>query len=110
MHLREILEDMGYKICSFATSGEEAIKIAKNEHPDVVLMDVKLCGEMDGIETAREIRSWFDIPIIYMSGYPDEVIKEKTESTAPYVYLAKPVRNIDVTEAIGSILQKKRNA
>jgi hypothetical protein len=38
------------------------------------------------------------------------VIKEKTESTAPYVYLAKPVRNIDVTEAIGSILQKKRNA
>ena len=110
MYLRNVLKGMGYKICSFAVSGEKAIKIVENEHPDVVLMDVKLRGKMDGIEAAREIRSRFDIPIIYISGYPEEVVKEKTEITKSYEFLAKPFDGFDAKEAIESVLLKKNNA
>ncbi len=68
--LRNELQDLGYSVCSLATSGEKAIKTAEQEKPDVVLMDIKLKGEIYGFETAREIHSRFGIKIIYMTCYP----------------------------------------
>ena len=104
--LRNELRDLGYSICSFAISGEKAIKTAQQERPDVVLMDIKLCGEMDGFETAREIRSRFGIPIIYMTGYPMSVFEGKEEINEPSEYLSKPVNINDVRDAIESVLKK----
>ncbi len=72
--LRNELQGLGYSICSLSTSGEKAIKTAEHEHPDVALMDVNLGGGMDGFEAAREIHSRFSIPIIYMTGYPVEMV------------------------------------
>ena len=75
--LRNELQGPGYSICSFANSGEKAIQTAEQEKPDVVLMDIKLKGELNGIEAASEIRSRFGISIIYMTGYSLELFKDK---------------------------------
>lgn len=63
-HIRRSLQNMGYSVSSVASSGEEAIKEIEEQVPDLVLMDIVLQSEMDGIETARQIRSRFNIPII----------------------------------------------
>ena len=106
--LRKDLQNLGYEVCSLASSGEKAIQIAENERPDVVLMDVRIQGEIDGIETAKDIRSRFGARSIFMTGYPDEKIKEKAGITEPYEYLVKPVESIDIKEAIESVFQKRK--
>ena len=102
------LKDLGYETCSLAAFGEKAIEIAENEKPDVVLMDIGLCGPMDGIEAAGQIKNRFGIPVIYMTGYADEKIKEKAGVTEAYEYLIKPVQSIDIKNAIDSVLQKQK--
>ncbi len=104
--LRGELQDLGYSVCSLATSGENAIKISAHEHPDVALMDIKLRGEMDGFEAAREIHKRFGIPIIYMTGYPVSFLKGKAEIRESYEYLAKPVESLDMKKKIDSTLKK----
>jgi CheY-like chemotaxis protein len=81
--LRNELQGLGYSISSFSTSGEKAIKTAEHELPDIVLMDIKLNGERDGIEADKEIHSRFGIPIIYMTGYPVSFLKGKAEIREP---------------------------
>jgi CheY-like chemotaxis protein len=106
--LRNELQEMGFSICSLTTSGEKAIKTAEIELPDIVLMDIKLHGEIDGIETAREIHSRFGIPIIYMTGYPVSFLKGKAEIRESYEYLSKPVESLDMKKAIDSALHKHK--
>ena len=103
------MKDQGFSVCSLVTSGEKAIKTAENELPDIVLMDIKLRGEMDGVETAREIHKRFGIPIIYMSGYPKETVLKQAGVQEPYdEYLSKPVEDLDMKKAIDSALHKHK--
>ena len=81
--LRSELKGTGYDVCALASSGEKAIKIAETEHPDVVLMDVRLRGEMDGVESSREIRSRVGAPSIFMSGYSMEAVKGMMGTSNP---------------------------
>ena len=106
MALRKDLQDQGYSVCSLATSGEKAIKIAENEYFDVILMDIKLKGKIDRFETAREIRSRFSIPVIYMTGYPEKMVREAGIKES-YKYYSKPVEIMRMKKAIDSVLQKK---
>ncbi len=106
--LRNALQEMGFSICSLATSGEKAIKTAEYELPDIVLMDIKLKGEIDGMEAAREIHSRFGIPTIYMSGYPKETVLKQAGIQEPYEYLSKPVEDLDMKKTIDSALQKHK--
>lgn len=108
--LRKDLQNLGYSICSLATSGEKAIKTAEQEQPDVILMDIILSSEIDGFQVGREIQSRFGIPIIYMSGYPVDMVKEKTGITEPYEYLVKPLVSFDLKKAIEVALQKNNEA
>src|SRR5659263_435703 len=71
-HIRKSLENMGHSVTSVASSGEKAIKDAKDKTPDLVLMDIVLDGELDGIETAKLIRSLFNIPVVFLTAYSDE--------------------------------------
>ena len=105
--LRNTLQEMGFPVCSLETSGEKAIKTAENELPDIVLMDIMLGGEMNGIETAREIHKRFGIPIVYMSGYPKETVLKHAGIQEPFdAYLPKPVNDLDIKKAIDSALHK----
>ena len=81
---------LGYDVCGIAFSGEEAIKKAEEMNPDLVLMDIVLEGEMDGIEAASSIRTRFDIPIVYLTAYADEKTLERAKITEPFGYIIKP--------------------
>ncbi len=102
------LKKLGYAISAIVPSGEEAIEKAKDKTPDLVLMNVRLRDEMDGFEAGREIRSRLRIPIIYMTGYPDDKTWEEAGITEPSEYLVKPVDSIDLEKAIDSALRKAK--
>lgn len=106
--IRMSLQSLGYTVTSISSSGEEAIQKAGEERPDLVLMDIMLKGEMDGIEAARQIRSIYNIPIIYLTAYTDEKILERASITEPFGYIVKPFINEDLKIAIEIALYKHR--
>ena len=69
---KEKLENLGYKVVEIASTGDEAIQAVLEKNPDVILMDIVLKGNMDGIETAETIHSYNDTPIIYVTAYSDD--------------------------------------
>ncbi|SMC96253.1 CheY chemotaxis protein or a CheY-like REC (receiver) domain [Desulfocicer vacuolatum DSM 3385] len=94
------LENMGYLVCAIVSSGEAAIKKLEQENPDLVLMDIILKGKMDGIEAAMQIRSLFNIPIVYLTAYADEDTLERAKITEPYGYVIKPFNDRELRIAI----------
>jgi CheY-like chemotaxis protein len=102
------LQSLGYTVTSMVTSGEEAIQKAEKDKPDLVLMDIMLKGKMDGIEAASQIRSCYNIPIIYLTAYADEKILERAKITEPFGYIVKPFVNEDLKIAIEIALYKHR--
>jgi PAS domain S-box-containing protein len=92
-HIRRSLLNMGYSVTSVVSSGALAIKDVEDKSPDLVLMDIVLDGEMDGIETAKVIRSRFNIPIVFLTAYSDENILERAKITEPFGYVIKPFNN-----------------
>jgi len=98
--IQENLEEMGYVVTSIVPSGEQAIQKIEEERPDIVLMDIVLQGEMDGIETAGIIHSKFDIPVIYLTAHGEEVIFERAKKTEPFGYIIKPFKNEELQKVI----------
>ncbi len=84
------LENMGHSVVSIASRGEEAIGKAEEKRPDLILMDIQLKGQMDGIEAADIIQSRFDIPVIFLTAHYDDERLERAKSTRPYGYVLKP--------------------
>ena len=88
--ISDSLISLGYKITGMVYSGEEAIEAAAKFRPDLVLMDVNLQGEIDGITAAAEIRSRFQIPVVYLTAYADENTLRRVNATKPFGYIVKP--------------------
>ncbi|OPY37608.1 MAG: two-component response regulator [Methanoregula sp. PtaU1.Bin051] len=84
------LEMKGYHIAAKVASGEEAVLKASEVRPDLILMDIDLSGQMDGITAARFIFSLFHLPIIFLTGLCDDHLLERAKSAEPYGYLLKP--------------------
>lgn len=84
--------DMGFQADRIVSSGEEAVKAADEIRPHIVLMDILLDGEMDGIEAGAVIRSRFNTPIIYLTAFSDNELLERAKLTEPFGYLVKPFR------------------
>lgn len=83
------LKFAGYKVPVICSTGEDAVRQAARLEPDLILMDIKLKGEMDGIEAAAEIRKVQDIPVIYLTAYSDEKTVERAKLTEPSGFLVK---------------------
>ena len=88
--ISDSLISLGYRITGMVYSGEEAIEAAARCRPDLVLMDVNLQGEIDGITAAAEIRSRFQIPVVYLTAYADENTLRRVNATKPFGYIVKP--------------------
>lgn len=99
MLMEKQLKHIGYTVSNHIATGENAIIKVRQEQPDVILMDIRLAGEIDGIEAASVIKSEFGIPIIFITGYDDQVIRERAEKLKPLGYLIKPL-DIDELKAI----------
>jgi PAS domain S-box-containing protein len=87
--IKGALESVGYKVPATTSSGEEAIKMVEEFRPDLVLMDIMLEGEMDGIEAAEQIRERFGIPVIYLTAYSDPSTVQRAKITEPSGYILK---------------------
>jgi CheY-like chemotaxis protein len=88
--IRTRLEKLGYSVVGTARSGIEAIEKAAVAKPDLALMDIKLRGEMDGVEAAAVIRRCNDIPIVYLTAYTDANTLDRAKLTEPFGYILKP--------------------
>ncbi len=100
------LRDLGYQVSSSVTSGEEAIKKAEEEKPDLILMDIALKGKMDGIEAAEWIHASLNIPIIFLTAYSDDKKLQRAKETEPFGYMVKPFQNRELKANIEMALYK----
>jgi two-component system, cell cycle sensor histidine kinase and response regulator CckA len=89
--LAETLEMLGYRISGTVSTGEEALLSVEYGAPQIVLMDIRLRGILDGVEAARQIRSRFDVPVVYLTGFSDQALLDRAMETEPYGYLVKPI-------------------
>ena len=100
------LRKLQYTVADVVLSGEEALKKAKDLHPDLVLMDIRLGGKMTGIETADLMRIQYDIPVVYVTAYSDKETLDKVKKTEPYGYILKPFETKELQIAIEMALYK----
>jgi len=104
MYLRGILEGRGYSVAGAVATGEEALARFKAEQIDLVLMDIILEGEMDGIETSRRIKKLRDVPIIYLTASTDERNLSRAMETEPHGYLIKPIDEYELYSTVETTL------
>lgn len=98
--IKMMLQNMGYGVCGIASSSDEAVALDRNLTPDLILMDIRLNGPVDGIETAEIIHKERDVPIIYVTAYADEQTIQRAKITGPYGYVLKPIRTNELNSAI----------
>jgi len=106
--IQRMLERIGYVVPAAVSSGTEAIQKAEEAQPDLVLMDIMLKGDMDGVETAEHIRSRFQIPVIYITAYADDRTLNRAKVTEPYGYILKPFHEKELHITIEIALYKDR--
>lgn len=106
MDVSQRLETLGYEVVAHVTSGTNAIRTAAETQPDLILMDIKIQGPMDGIETAAQIRAAQDVPIIYLTAFADENTLKRARVTEAFGYLLKPFEERELHSAIEIALYK----
>jgi len=105
LDLHDQVERFGYEVAGVAASGAEAIANAMEAHPDVILMDIRLQGEMDGIQAAQQIRLAETAPIIYLTAVAEIRLIGRATGTEPYFYIIKPVRPDDLRAMLESAVK-----
>ncbi|GAB1433299.1 hypothetical protein MASR2M29_19240 [Spirochaetota bacterium] len=106
--LQRRLERLGYIVSGMAGEGYEAIDLSIKHSPDIILMDIMLSGPMDGIETAKAIKTAQDIPIIFLTAYTDEKNLERAKKVEPYGYILKPFKERELYTTIDIALYKHK--
>jgi len=100
------LTNLGYEVTGIVTRGEEALNHVKKHKPDIVLMDIQLKGNLDGIETVQLMHKEIDIPVIYLTANADQEHFDRAKSTNPYAFISKPFKKMDLEHAIELIIGK----
>jgi DNA-binding LytR/AlgR family response regulator len=106
--IQQSLKKLGYNVVGICSSAESAIEQAKELHPNLVLMDIMLKGELSGIDAASQIRNELNIPVIFLTAYADQGTLNKAKETEPFGYIIKPFKEIDLHTAIEMALYKHK--
>ena len=106
MELRSRLNRLGFQVGAPARTGEEALDRVRDEAPDLVLMDIRLPGKLDGVTTAHALRTFGDIPVIFLTGYSDSRTVRMAEAELPFGFLLKPIGDADLGIAIEMALAR----
>ena len=109
MDLQTRLTDLGYSAVDIASTGAAAIAAAEQHQPDLILMDIRLHGGMDGITAAQEIHKHHDIPVIFMSAYADEETQQRAATAGSAAFLSKMTDDLDLCSAIETALDGHRD-
>jgi two-component system, cell cycle sensor histidine kinase and response regulator CckA len=108
MDIQMRLKEAGYSVCGLAPSGEAAIRKATEMRPDLVLMDIRLKGTMDGVDAARQIRARLDVPVVYLTAFADDNTLQRAKLTEPYGYIIKPFEERDLHTSVEIALYKHK--
>lgn len=104
--IKRRLEKLGYDVCDTVLSGKELPERIRGDCPDVILMDIHLGGDMDGVALATQVRDEEDIPVIFVTAYADEVTLQRAKESVPFGYIIKPVKDEDLRTSIETTLYK----
>jgi two-component system, response regulator PdtaR len=91
MATARMLKKLGFEVCGNVTSGEEALTVLDDECPDILIMDIRLDGELDGIETTLLIQKQRHVPVIFVSAYSDDSTRTRAQATKPLAFINKPL-------------------
>jgi CheY-like chemotaxis protein len=100
LDIQNRLKSLNYIVTGTASSGAGAVKKAEETQPDLVLMDIMLKGDMDGVEAAEEIRYRFGIPVVYLTAYADSNTLNRAKITEPFGYILKPFQEKELQSTI----------
>ncbi len=106
INLQESLESLGYTVLDIADSAELAMEKATQLRPNLILMDIRLRGDMDGIQAADQIWNYLQIPVIYITGHSDQSTVERATLTSPFGYILKPIKEQELYVAIQTALNR----
>jgi len=104
--IRLTLGELGYEVVGIAASEPEAVSLAANSRPDLALMDIRLRGPVDGIDTARRLRAEFDIRSVYLSAYADEHTLGRVAQTYPLGFVQKPYSAAQLKSALDLAIRR----
>ncbi len=105
LDIKMALRRMGHHVIATVDSGRDAIHVVYTQQPDLILMDIRLKGDIDGIETTQTIQQQFSIPIIYLTGQLDEITVKRAQKTSPAGYLGKPFTASELASLIQQVLK-----
>jgi len=108
MQLEHQLSRLGYEVAAMATRGEQALAHIARHRPDVVLMDIHIEGDIDGIETAGRIPDDYQTAVIYLTGYSEAATLDRARLTRPYAYLLKPFSEDELHAALQMVMERRR--
>jgi CheY-like chemotaxis protein len=103
--LNLLLSQNGYCVTDIVATGEEAIDVARCTHPDLILMDIKLKGDIDGITACEQIKKSFDIPVIFVSAYGDKEMIDRAMQCNPSGYIVKPFKVFQLIREVEKALE-----
>lgn len=103
--LKTLIKALGYNVTGVADKGEVAIEMAVELKPDLVLMDISLKGEMDGIDAAMKIREATETPHVYITGNTGPEHRKRAELTGPIAFLAKPIDKLVLSDTISKAFE-----
>jgi CheY-like chemotaxis protein len=106
MAIEEMLQSAGYSVAAVAVSATEALLAVQLSKPDLVLMDIHIRGELDGVQAANRIREEFFLPVIFVTGHADQETLERARLTEPFGFLVKPISTLSLTSSIEIALYK----
>lgn len=104
--IQDTLMHLGVGVSGVVSTGEDAVRMTEETRPDLVLMDIVLKGEMDGVEAAEQIHERFDIPVIYLTGLTGDELTERAKTTGPFGYILKPFQERELHVVIELALYK----
>ena len=107
LEIEKRLRNLGHEVCGIASCDAAALTMAAEHRPDLILMDIRLPGSMDGVEIAAMIRERLDIPTVYLTAHVDEMTLERAKQTEPYGFLAKPFREQDLRLGLEMALHRR---
>ncbi len=106
--LARLLEKLGYRVAGRVSTGPAALAAVEKERPDLVLMDIGLRGELDGIEAAAQVYARFDVPVVFLTAHSDEVTLQRAKTAQPFGYILKPFAEREVHATMEMALHRHR--